>query len=118
IGFAQLAAQSPFGNSGRDAPHESDGFANKVDGAHSRDQDQSSNINAQQQYQRPYGPKSRAEQPAMFVGQTVTDPAARALDVERRVPAAQMIRLHVQQTGARYDKEDNPRKSPGHLQPR
>ena len=54
----------------------------------------------------------------MPIRKTITDPAAWALDVESRMPAAQMIRLQMEQTGARNDKKNDPHDSPRHPQTR
>ncbi len=54
----------------------------------------------------------------MPIGKTITDPAAWSLDVESRMPAAQMIRLQMEQAGTRNDKKNDPRDSPRHPQTR
>ena len=50
------------------------------------------------------------------IGKAIADPAARPLDVEGGVPAPQMIRLHMQQTGTRYDEKNDPREAARHAQ--
>ena len=54
----------------------------------------------------------------MPIRKTITDPAAWSLDVESRMPAAQMIRLQMEQAGAGSDKKNDPRDSPPHPQTR
>src|SRR6266480_67948 len=54
----------------------------------------------------------------MPISKTITDPAAWSLDVESRMPAAQMIRLQMEQAGAGSDKKNDPRDSPRHPQTR
>src|SRR5206468_2196275 len=62
--------------------------------------------------------KNIAEQAMMPISKTITDPAAWSLDVESRMPAAQMIRLQMEQAGAGSDKKNDPRDSPRHPQTR
>src|SRR5437773_10498424 len=54
----------------------------------------------------------------MPIRKTITDPAAWSLDVESRMPAAQMIRLQMEQAGAGSDKKNDPRDSPRHTKTR
>src|SRR5947208_16718926 len=54
----------------------------------------------------------------MPIRKPITDPAAWALDVESRMPAAQMIRLQMEQAGTGSDKKNDPRDSPRHPQTR
>src|SRR5437763_14087029 len=54
----------------------------------------------------------------MPISKTITGPAGWSLDVESRRPAAQMIRLQMEQAGAGSDKKNDPRDSPRHPQTR
>lgn len=54
----------------------------------------------------------------MPIDKTITDPPAWSLDIESRMPAAQMIRLQMEQAGAGSDKKNDPRDSPRHPQTR
>ena len=51
----------------------------------------------------------RSEQQSF--SEKVTNPAARALDVESASPTVQMLRLQLQQARAGSDEEDNPAES-------
>ena len=96
------------------ALHGNDGLANDMNRPQSSHQDQRRRINPDQENER----ANFAERVTQQTGKTITDPAARSLDVEGRMPAAQMIRLQMEQTGTRSDKKNDPRDSPGHPQTR
>src|SRR5260370_32208396 len=96
------------------APHSSDRLGNDMNRPQSSHQDHRRRINPDQENERTELAKRVTQQ----TGKTIADPAARSLDVESRMPAAQMIRLQMEQTGARSDKKNHPRDSPGHPQTR
>src|SRR6266403_1359856 len=54
----------------------------------------------------------------MLIGEGISDPAARTLDVEGGMPAPQMVRLQMQETSTRPDEENDPNQSPRHAQAR
>src|SRR5438477_4538800 len=100
------------------ALHGNDGLANDMNRPQSSHQDQRRRINSNQENERADFAKGISQQTMTLIGKTITDPPARSLDVESRMPAAQMIRLQMEQTGTRRDKKKDPGDSPGHPQTR
>src|SRR5882724_8253686 len=100
------------------APCRSDRLAHKMNRPQASHQNQRRYVNSNQQNNGADLAKNIAEQAMMPIGKTITDPAAWSLDIESRMPPAQMIRLQMEQTGARNDKKNDPRDSLGHPQTR
>src|SRR5882724_6225285 len=100
------------------APCRSDRLAHKMNRPQASHQNQRRYVNSNQQNNGANLAKNIAEQAMMPIGKTITDPAAWSLDIESRMPAAQMIWLQMEQTGARSDKKNDPRDSPRHPQTR
>src|SRR5260370_32099533 len=100
------------------APHSSDRLANDMNWPQSSHQNERRHINPDQKNKRADFAKGIAEQTMLPTGKAIADPAARSLDVESRMPAAQMIRLQMEETGTRSDKKNDPCDSPGHPQAR
>src|SRR5438132_14041704 len=92
--------------------------ANKKDRTQSSHQNQRRSIESNQENNRADLAESAAEQTVMFIGEAIANPAARSLNIEGGMPAAQMVRLHMQQTRTRHDKENDPRQSPRHAKAR
>src|SRR5947207_15517726 len=90
------------------ALHSSDRLANDMNRPQSSHQDQRRRINPDQENERADFAEGVAQQTMMLIGKTITDPAAPSPDVESGMPAAQMIRLQMEQTGTRSDKKNDP----------
>src|SRR4030095_17108774 len=54
----------------------------------------------------------------MLICETITDPTSWPLNVEGGMPATKMVRLHMKETGAGRDKQNDPRQPSRHAQAR
>ena len=96
IGFSESPAQSPFLQSYAPASRSRDRLADKMDRTQASHQDQGRCINSNQENKRTERTKRAAEETVTLIGEGVSDPAARSLDIEGGMPAAQMVRLQMQ----------------------
>src|SRR4029077_10471415 len=90
IRLPNSAAHSPFGQL-RDAPVRTVyDLANKMNRAQTRNQNQRSQINCDDEKNRTDRAESGRKQAAMFIGQAIPDEATRPLNVHRDFPPEQM----------------------------
>src|ERR1043166_2358155 len=90
IRFPNSSANAPFSHLSHASARKINHFANKMNRAQTRNQNQRGQIHCEDEKNRTHRAESGRKQAAMFIRQTITDETTRPLNVHRDFPSEQM----------------------------
>ena len=119
IGLSKLPAQSPFLKSYSPTSRSRNRLPNKMNRTESGHQNKSRRIDSNDEDHRADGPEGGAKQTAVFIGEEVSDPTARRLNVHRHFQPEQVADVpQLVEACTGYDEQHDPGNSGRHTQPR